>query len=172
MQQAEALPWGRVNEPGFGHTDALFRMQWRDFKVATLERLLNSYTYLAGFDQFVDLGSPDRYFVAGYRFDSMVPTNGAVSVFAYDGNQVRTGVGGTLPFDIAAELDFTYRHKNYAPASQGREDDEYRIIATADRQVAKYTYLTLAYFGTFNQSNQAVFEYDRQIVSLSVQVRY
>jgi hypothetical protein len=38
--------------------------------------------------------------------------------------------------------------------------------------VADYTFVTLSYFGTFNQSNQSVFEYDRQIVSLSVQVRF
>ena len=124
LQQVEALPWGRVNEPGFGRTDLFFRMQWRDFKVASLAPLLDSYTYLAGIDQLVDLGSPDRYAVAGYRFDTMVPTAGAVSVFAYNGNLVRAGVGGLLPLDIAAELDFTYRNKNYAPASQGREDDE------------------------------------------------
>jgi tetratricopeptide (TPR) repeat protein len=172
LQQAEALPWGRVNEPGFGRTEVFFRMQRRDFKVASLQRVLDSFTYLASVDQFVDLGTPDRYVVAGYRFDTMVPTDGAVEVFAYDGNQVRAGVGGILPLEIAAELDFTYRNKNYAPASHGRDDNEYRIIATADKQVAKYTYVTLAYFGTFNDSDQAVFSYNRQIVSLSVQVRY
>jgi tetratricopeptide (TPR) repeat protein len=172
LQQGEAFPWLRINEPGIGRTEVIFRMQRRDFKVASLRALLDSFTYLTGFDQFLNLGSPERYFVAGYHYDSVVPTDGAVSVFAYDGNQVRVGVGGTLPFEIASELDFAYRHKDYAPASNGRVDNEYRIIFAADKQVAKYTFLTLAYLGTFNQSNQSLFEYNRQIVSLSVQVRF
>ena len=172
LQQGEAFPWFRINEPGIGRTEVLFRMQRRDFKVASLRTLLDSFTYLTGFDQFVNLWSPERYVVAGYRFDSVVPTDGAVSVFAYNGNQVRVGLGGTLPFEIAAELDFAYRNKDYARASDGRVDNEYRIIFAADRQVFTYTFLTLAYLGTFNESNQSVFEYNRHIVSLSAQVRF
>lgn len=172
LQQGEAFPWFRVSQPEFGRTEVFFRMQRRDFKVASLQTLFDSFTYLTGFDQFVTLGSPDRYVVAGYRFDTMVPTDGAVSVFEYNGNLVRAGVGGTLPFEIATELDFTYRNKDYAPASDGRLDDEYRIILATGKQVADYTFVTLSYLGTFNQSNQSVFEYNRQIVSLSVQVRF
>jgi tetratricopeptide (TPR) repeat protein len=172
LQQAEAFPWLRISEPGLGRTEVFFRFRWRDFKERAVAQVLDSNTYMTGFDQFFHFASPDRYCVLGYRFNAVDTINGAVNVFAYNGNQVRAGLGWALPWEIPASLDFTYRFKNYAPASGGRDDNEYRLMLSAQKQVAPYTFLTFAYFGTFNESNKAAFQYDRQIVSLAVQVRY
>jgi len=82
----------------------------------------------------------------------------------------RSSIG--WPLAIATELDFAYRFKNYDPASKGRDDNEYRLVASAQMPVTRLVSTTLAYFGTFNDSNQRAFTYNRHIVSLSVGVRF
>jgi hypothetical protein len=46
------------------------------------------------------------------------------------------------------------------------------LIAAADKGLTDLIHVTLAYFGDFNDSNQSQFTYDRNVVSLSLGVRY
>ena len=156
----------------WGSTDVFYRLRRRDFKEAVLRDALDSLDHTIGLTQFLQLAAAGRYVVAGYRYDLLTPADGAEKVFLYHANQGWGGIGWLWPLAIATELDFAYRLKDYDSASGGRVDDEYRLIFTAYKPVAAYTSVGLAYFGTFNRSNQEVFQYDRHIVSLSVQVRY
>lgn len=172
LQEAEAFPWVSVEEGDWGRSECFYRFRWRDFKDATLHRVLDSLTHTVGLDQYVYLTSPDHYLVAGYRYDNLDAAAGATDNFMYDANQVWGGVGWAWPLAIATELDFAYRFKNYDPASKGRDDNEYRLVASAQMPVTRLVSTTLAYFGTFNDSNQRAFTYNRHIVSLSVGVRF
>jgi len=171
MQEGEAFPWLTVAEE-WGRSQVFYRFRRRDFKEAAVRDALDSLGHTVGFDQYVYLGIPDRYLVGGYRYDLLDPADGAQDVFMYHANQGWGGIGWMWPLAISTELDFAYRVKDYRAASGGRVDNEYRVICSAFKPVAVYTSVGLTYFGTFNESNQPVYQYNRHIVSLSVQVRF
>jgi tetratricopeptide (TPR) repeat protein len=172
LAEGQVFPWLSVSEGEWGSTQVFYRLQRQDYKEAALRDALDSLENTVGIMQFLPLASPGRYAVAGYRYDVLTPADGAANVFMYHANQGWGGIGWLWPLAIATELDFAYRVKDFNPASGGRLDNEYRLVFTAQKPVARYTSVGLAYFGTFNQSNQPVFQYDRNIVSLTVQVRY
>ena len=98
--------------------------------------------------------------------------NRAGNLFAYDGHEVSGGVGWALPAAITAQLEYAFRHERYAHQSAGRRDEEHQLVFAADKSLSDNLSLTLAYLGTFNNSNQPLYNYDRHIVSLSVGVRF
>jgi tetratricopeptide (TPR) repeat protein len=182
MQQATVTPWMTVPEENLGRTEVYCRVRRRDFLNRTFSfpgtlpvnfsGVQDSWNYAPGIRQFLYLGSPDRYVVSGYRFDSEQAINPEGNVFAYEGHELDAGVGWTLPANIAAELDYGYHRERYAAAANGRRDEIHQLAFAATKPLNDYLDVTLAYFGLFDNSNNAVFAYDRSIVSLSVGVRY
>lgn len=171
LSQAIATPWVSVLEGEFGRTEIFFRYRYWDF-LQTDYDVLDGNNYSPGVRQYGYLGAPDRYAYLGYRFDSQVPTRTSGDEFGYNGNEVQVGGGWGFPYEIGAQVEFDYRYEDYDAASLGRIDNQYRILASANKSLTSYLDLTLAYFGLFNQSNQALYTYDRNIVSLSVTARY
>ena len=183
MQQGTALPWASVGEGTLGRTEVFFRLRYRDYLEHAFSGIespgsqvdlteLNGFNYAPGARQYLYLGAEERYVFLGYRWDRESPTKSSGDQFGYDGNEVSSGVGWLWPFQIATELQFSYRYENYQQASNGRHDNEYLLIASADKGLTDLLHVTLAYFGDFNDSNQSAFTYNRNIVSLSLGVRY
>ncbi|MCK6553140.1 tetratricopeptide repeat protein [Candidatus Binatia bacterium] len=171
LSQATALPWLSVPEGDFGRTEIYFRYRYWDFLEPDVE-VLDGNNYSPGVRQYGYFGAPDRYAFLGYRFDTQVPTRTSGDEFGYNGNEVQVGGGWGFPLGIGAQLEFDYRYEDYDPASDGRKDNQYRILCSANKSLTSYLDLTLAYFGLFNDSNQGVYTYDRNIVSLAVTARY
>jgi tetratricopeptide (TPR) repeat protein len=172
LSQVTALPWVSVDEGNFGRTEVFYRFRYRDFMQDPYDDYLDGYLQAPGIEQFVYLGQPDRYVVAGYQFGYFDPTNAISNRFGYSANQGNVGLGWAFPYDINGEVEYAYTHRTYRSASDGRKDNESQIAVALDKYFAEYFVVTLAYLGVINNSNQPVFEYDRNIVSLSVGVRY
>lgn len=171
LSQAIGLPWVSVLEGDLGRTEVFFRYRYWDFLQSAFG-VLDGNNYSPGIRQYGYLGGPDRYGYIGYRWDTQVPQRASGDLYGYDGNEVQVGGGWGFPFEIGTQLEFDYRNEDYQPASNGRRDNQYRLLASATRPLTSYLDLTLAYLGLFNNSNQALYTYDRSIVSLSVTARY
>ena len=128
--------------------------------------------------QYFYLGSPDDYMFLGYRFDRDDPINGdaASKQFAYDGQEVSGGLGWALPAGITAELTYAYRYENYAPASDGRHDNQHDIIFLCRKDLTEHLALVGGYFGTINNSNNNFgnkeFDYKRHIGSVALEAGF
>jgi len=183
MQQGTALPWVSVANGTLGRTEVFFRYRYRDYlehgfagiespgaQVDLTE--LNGSNYAPGVRQYLYLGGEERYVFLGYRWDRESPSKSSGDQFGYDGNEVSSGVGWSWPFEIGTQLQFSYRYEDYQSASNGRRDNQYLLVAAADKGLTDLLHLTLAYFGNFNDSNQTAFTYNRNIVSLSLGVRF
>jgi tetratricopeptide (TPR) repeat protein len=177
LQEGTALPWLTVPEADFGRSEVYSRIRRRDFKNAAYD-VLNSFDYAAGVRQVVYVTSPDRSVSLGYQFDKNDPIVDdnqpfGSSSYGYDGNEVSIGGGWLLPQSITAGATFAYRHNRYDfVASDGRKDDEYLVTTTLSRPMTEHLNLTLAYLGDYNNSNESLFDYDRSIVSVTMEVRF
>jgi tetratricopeptide (TPR) repeat protein len=175
LSQAMALPWVSYDEGNFGRTEGYYRFRYRDFLKGPYNDFLDGYLDNPGLQQFFYLGRPDRFLTVGYQFGYFQPTprDGGTTQFGYNANQGNVGAGWAFPFDITGELGYAFTARNYRPTpSAGRVDHENQIAVAIDKYFAEYFVVTLGYLGVINDSNQAQFQYDRNIVSLSVGVRY
>jgi len=172
LQQILAEPWVTIPEGDFGRTDIYYRFRWRDFR-GTYD-IRNALNYAPGVRQFFFLGSPQRYVSLGYRYDKEDPRRDRPEnqAFAYDGNQVDVGAGIILPCEVGLEFNYAYRYEDYAAESDGRRDNEHRVVFVARRWLNDYVGVSAGYFGTINDSNKDDFNYDRHIGSIALELRY
>jgi Tfp pilus assembly protein PilF len=190
LQQATAFPWVSVPTGKFGRTEISFDVIRRDYKQRSYS-IRDAFHYTAGVQQFVYLGSSNRYLSLGYQYDREDPvisqrlvqedefTEAAAQSFAYDSDQVNVGIGTTLPAEVTMELTYSFRHEVYdsdsrmfTPSGNRRRDDEHVVILAARKELWDNVALTAAFLGDFNDSNDPPFEYNRQIVSIGLEGRY
>jgi len=201
LQEATALPWVSLREKGVGRTEMYFRMQWRDYKENFIQtpsdpsqvfgfRALDGFYNFAGVQQIIELGDVDRELRLGYQLGFTRPDQEGSDAFQYGSNQFEIAVRWPLPYAIIADAAFRYEHQSYDPASaipadqtpnlgpafnKKRRDDDYRGFFMLERpipEIYEHLFVNVAWFGTFNNSNKVLFEYDRQIGSLGVGVRF
>jgi tetratricopeptide (TPR) repeat protein len=179
LQEGHVTPWISVDEASAGRTEVSYRMRRRDFLKRPYSGLLDAFNHAAGVRQYVYLGAPERYLVAGYRFDREDPINARGDEFGYDGNELNAGMGWTFPLGFSAEAEYAYRFERYDSASakekvvgSRRHDDEQEVVAAVHKDLTAHLRLTAAYFGTFNYSNKLAFDYDRHIGSIAMEVRF
>jgi len=170
LQGVEALPWVTVPEAGFGRTDLYYRFRWRTFYQQPFETLLDAYNYSPGIRQLFYIDGPQRYAWLGYRFDRQDPINSAGRQFGYDGNETSVGIGWALPLQVAAQAGYAYRSENYDGSS--RHDDEHRLSAVFERGITDHLGVVVGYYGTFNDSNQKPYEYERHIASVTLRASF
>jgi tetratricopeptide (TPR) repeat protein len=178
LQEGTGLPWVTISEESAGRTEIFFRLRRQDFLKAPFSGLLDSLNYSPGVRQYLYLGAPERYLVFGYRFDHEDPINQSGDPFAYDGNEVNAGIGWTFPARLSAEAEYAYRHESYDEASaepvgsDPRRDDDHQVFVALHKDLSDHVRVTGAYLGTFNSSNQALFDYNRNVGSVTLEVRY
>ncbi len=172
LQEATALPWVEVSEGNYGRTELYYRMRRRDFLKQPFLGLRDAFNHAAGLRQLAYLGVQERYLWVNYQFDREDPINAIGNQFAYDGQEVGGGVGWAFPWGITTELGYKYRHERYAQQSLGRRDDEHHVLFAAEKPLNEWLDVALEYFGTINNSTESTFQYDRNIVSLSMGVRF
>ena len=172
LQEAAALPWVTVPMGTVGRAEVLYRMRWRNFYQQPYSDLNNGLNQAAGFRQYFYVGAPDRYLWVSYIFDHERALNSEGRLFAYDGHTGEGGIGWPFPAAITAEASFSYTHEDYAPESNGRQDDEYQLTLVIRKPLTEYLALMAGYFGTINNSTDNAFEYDRHIGSLALEVGF
>jgi tetratricopeptide (TPR) repeat protein len=172
LQQVSAVPWVRVFEGDFGHSEIYYRLRWRDYlddAYASLDALDNA----VGVRQVAYLRSPDRYIWLGYQYDNNAADNHQGDRFAYDGQQFEVGIGWAFPtIDASAEAGYRCRYEDYASASDGRRDQENGPSVVIGKRLTDWLAVSAAYFGTFNESNQTLFHYNRQTGSVQLEAQF
>src|SRR5262249_31376788 len=153
----------------------------------------DSIDYAPGVRQFVYLDGPARYIWAGYQFNAEnavvntarlpqsiketpppPPLSAYFNEFAYQGNQVVVGAGWSFPWPISAEVEYDYRHESYDEASAffnagvRRRDNINQASAVVSKQLNEYLDVSAGWLGTYDDSNNPNFTYNRNIVSLTV----
>ena len=172
MQQVIASPWIRIPEADWGHAELFYRMRWQDYLDNTFQSL-DAINHAVGAREVIYVAGPERYLWLGYRFDLNDSTRRSGDQFGYDGNQGLVGVGWTFPSVATdAEVSYGFDYQDYDSASQGRRDKESTVTAVAVKHLSERYLLRAAYLGTFNDSNQAAFNYNRNIVSLGMEARF
>jgi Tfp pilus assembly protein PilF len=171
LSQFTGVPWIAYDEGNLGRAEAFYRFRSQDYQEDPFD-VLNGINNSIGVRQIFFLGSPARTLSLGYRFDKQDSSKSSGKAFEYDGHELGVGLGADLPAAISGQAFYAYRFEDYAGASDGRKDHEHQIVLSAERPLTDLLGVRLAYFGTFNDSNQSVFQYDRNVVSFSVWVRY
>jgi tetratricopeptide (TPR) repeat protein len=116
-------------------------------------------------------------------------SNAPTECYQYGAQQIEVGLRWPLPYSITTELVYRYEHQSYDAASAvfapptpavppnggPRRDNDHRAIVSFMRplpEVWDHLFVNATWFGTFNNSNKTVFQYDRQIGSLGLEVRF
>lgn len=174
LQEASALPWIRVLEGRAGYTELAYRFRYSDYLDDEFAPRLDALRHSIGIRQSVPLGSDNRLVWLGYRFEHSDARHHSGDVFAFDAHEVEAGVSLAIPVvAVGVNLGYRFRHEDYDDhASHGRNDDEHGVAVSLARPITDHVRATLGYLGTFNDSNQGIFAYDRHIVSLAAEVSY
>jgi tetratricopeptide (TPR) repeat protein len=172
LQEVAGVPWLTVDEGDLGQTEMYFRTRYRDFLKLPYNPQLNAVNYAVGLRQLLFLGSGERFAAVGYQFDRQDPTNSSGAQFGYNGNEVNAGIGWNLPASTLAEASYAFRYESYDSASEGRTDTPSQVLVSLRTGLTNYLALSLAYFGTFHDSNRVEFDYNRHIGSVILEVIY
>lgn len=174
LQEAAAFPWIGIPEGDLGRTEVFFRLRRRDFLDPSYV-VRDGFNYAPGFRQYFYLRSPDNFLFVGYRFDAEVPLAGPDNPdqYAYDGHEMSAGFGCVLPADIHGYVAYSYHREHYTKAaSNGRRDEDHLPTVLVSRRMNEYLTLSGAFFGDFNKSNNPTYNYDREVGSVALEVRY
>jgi tetratricopeptide (TPR) repeat protein len=116
--------------------------------------------------------------------------NAPTECYQYGAQQVEVGVRWPLPYSITSEISYRYEYQAYDAASavfaptnvppfpvtaSPRRDNDSRAVISFERPLPElydHLWVNATWFGTFNNSNKTVFQYDRQIGSLGMEVRF
>jgi tetratricopeptide (TPR) repeat protein len=174
LQEVNGGPWAGIEEEDFGRTEVLYGARWRDYKKRAYSPTRDAWNNAAGLRQYFYLGSRFRYLQLGYQFNHESPQHSAGDPFEYDGHEVGSTLAWAFPmWATDAQLGVGYRRENYdASASDGRDDNQYLISASASRQLNEFLMLTVGYLGDINDSNKSDFSYDRHIGSVALEARF
>lgn len=189
LQSGTILPWVSVPMPGVAwlETQLSFRLLLNDFYGGDDDDadfdVRDGYNYAATIREVLNIGAA-RYLWIGYRFDNDDPVGGddASQSFAYDGHQVETGFTWTMPSAYGIEAGYAYRNESYAEESRiplpprlallpQRSDNVHNVFVLVHIPLPSIFELTAGFFSTFNNSNQADFDYERLVGTISIGAR-
>jgi len=170
-------------------TQVFARYQYKDFKTFRDDQLgqpvnqtRDGINWMLGAMQTWRFANDRWYVRAGYTLDLDRTGGGDTAQFgvatngdwSYTGHRLSFG-GGYRPFTATTvQLAFDYYRQNYenansfSPTLETRNDNVYLLTGTAVQDLNSWLWLAFQYSYTRDQSNVAVFEYTRNIVSLTL----
>ena len=176
LQQVTAVPYVVIPEEGIGRTEIYLRFEWLDYLQTDFDQL-SGYDYAGGIRQVIALGEEGQEVWIGYEGESMDTTH--TKLYAFDASQVEISLLWPLPWDVFLQASYRFRFEDYdaesaifPPPGDPRRDDENRGGVAFRKDLNQYISFVAAWIGTFNLSNKEFFQYNRQIGSLGVEVRY
>jgi len=121
-----------------------------------------------------------RYVSGGYQFTSEDPTRSIGNDWVLAANELFIGGGMPLWLGAYADLQYLYRNDDYAKSnslanpqfSKTRQDDGHYFYASISRPIVPHVSVAIVYYGTINDSNVQLFEYQRHVVATVLQVTY
>lgn len=96
-------------------------------------------------------------------------------IWDYSGDKWLVGVRTALPFGCIGDLSGEYYHRAYGgftPGSGTRDDKQYSMSVSLTKNITEDISLVLNELYTRNQSNMKIYEYERSITGLFVNVRF
>lgn len=195
LSSGTVLPWVSIPTLDWSETQLSYRLLINDFYGGDLTGedfdIRDGYNHAAAIREVFDIGAT-RYLWLGYRFDLEDPVGddeGSQS-FGYQGHQVETGFAWTLPSAYGIEAGYAYRNERYNSESRlpppsfipdspddsdelrsRRSDNVHSVFVLLHIPLPSVFELTCGVFSTFNNSNQAEFEYERLVGTISVGAR-
>ena len=140
-------------------------------------------TDAASIDQTLYL--QEKYFTFGYRFERENPdrSGGRTTVpvgndFELDSNQLTLGGGSSLLWEVYLDLLYLYRMDDYdnpqsvSGFTKHRNDDGHFFYAALSRPITDHVSVVVNYYGTINDSDLSVFEYNRNVIGTLLQVSF
>jgi tetratricopeptide (TPR) repeat protein len=170
LQQGVGVPFVAYDIGELGRSELFVRLRFRDFLDNPYNGVLDAWNYGPGVRQVFNLGTPQRSAWIGYRFDREDTINHDGDAFAYDGHEVGTGMTWLLGERFRTDIGYAFRHEEYDAASGGRTDLVHLPVAAFWFALSEHWSITLAYLGTFNESDKEDFDYQRHIGSLTIAV--
>jgi hypothetical protein len=122
----------------------------------------------------------NHWIFIGYQHVINNPSLRVGNDFQYTANLFEVGVRTPIPIvaGASAELVYSFRSNDYTFAhsrtnfKRARDDDIHDISLILRKRLSPYVTINVSYFGTLNDSNISVFEYDRHMLSVGVQLTY
>lgn len=160
-------------------TQGFLRFRGRDFLRKPYDPGRDARNYAPGVRQFFTLGSPDRVLMLGYEFEIEDTVSGGPQgrTFDYEAHELRAettwAVAAPLVFRAGyAFRSYSYQHRESGFGERKRSDDAHEFALLASYGLSPHWSIVGGYIGQLHDSNVRVFEYDRHIVSVGVQLAY
>lgn len=177
LSQVTAMPYAVIPETDIGRTELFARFEWLDYLQTSFDQL-TGYDYSGGVRQVFNLDDQGRDVWVAYQCERMDTTQS--KLYAYGANSVEVGLIWPLPWRSTAQVGYRFRVEEYnsatadafLPVGNPRQDQEHRAGVAFRKDLNDLVSLVAAWIGTFNVSNKDAFQYNRQIGSLGVEVRY
>jgi tetratricopeptide (TPR) repeat protein len=179
VQRHTATLFGAIAESDQHLTQVLSRYQNKDFNEregTPVREIRDADNWMAGIQHFLRFSEDRHYLKLGYQFDY---ENAEGRNYSYRGHRILTGAQYTLPWwsvRLKYDLDLHLRRYAYAnsilpgndPGRRRRHDEE--VTHTIRVEVPLRYRLTLVgeFLKTDNRSNLEVFDYNRNVTSLSL----
>ncbi len=183
-----------VSEHERTYTQAFVRYQYKDFKSFRDDRVFlglpvnrtrDGVNWMVGGLQYLLLPENRGHVRVGYTFDTdrtggedvtqALPGRPTHADWSYIGHRFTTGIAYQPMAATTVDLAFDYYRQNYdSPNSYSetgttvRTDNVFLLTGTAVRDLGSGLWAAFQYSFTRDQSNVAVFDYTRHIVSLTV----
>ncbi len=133
----------------------------------------DAFNHRAGLTQYLFFSEKTRHIQGGYFFDQ---DDADGSNWDYEGHLVSGGFFTPLIYGVRLRLKTEYYWQNFDNTHmtflKKREDREWTQHVSLDRDFGKYLNISAYYVYQDHESNLDVFEYDRNIVFLSITGRY
>lgn len=177
LHAVTASPMLVLPQRDIGRLETYIRFQWREYTQSRFE-ILGGYNTAGGIRQVLSLGAPGRLLWGSFEVDSQDSDVAGGALYEYTGYQGEALLSWPLPWSAIGHLGYRFRYEDYddasaafLPAGSGRRDDEHRVRVGVRKDLTDAISLVAAWVGTWNESNKDDFEYDRNIVSLGVELR-
>jgi len=171
------MPFVSVLEGSWGLTQFNYRHGDGTYFSTPFNDLRDGPTESVGFRQDLFLDG-DRYASAGWQLTSEDPTPAIGRDFQSLSNEIYVGGGLPLWWGLYLDGQYLYRNDDYQrpnsfdPSGRERQDDGHFFYAGISRSILPHVSVAVVYYGTINDSNVAVFEYQRHVVATLLQVTY
>jgi tetratricopeptide (TPR) repeat protein len=182
-----AMPFLSLLEGAWGMSQLTYRYGDGTYFSPPFDDLRDGHTHAIGPSQTFYFDGGARYLTLGYQFDvenpraSVGPANPAGIVgndFEMHAQQGYVGLGFPAWWQTTVDLMYLYRYDDYddknsqAGFRRSRADNEHHMYASVRKPINQYLSFALAYYGTVNTSNIAIFDYRRNVVAGVLQVSY
>jgi hypothetical protein len=164
--------WG-LTQVNYRHSDTTYFSVFHELRDGPIESAgIRQDLFFAG----------QRYLSGGYQFTSEDPTRSIGNDWTSYANELYIGGGLPLWWGFYFDGQYLYRNEDYAHLNsyallfegvlKKRQDDGHYFYASLSHAIVPHVSVAIVYYGTINNSNVALFEYQRHVVATLLQVTY